>query len=1415
MEWLMFGFGLLLCLGVLPGLLLGLVLGRASRKAPPAPEPDAETTLDLVAQQVDAWVDAERLPEAVAAQLYALIAADRAPALVAGRPAPVPPPLPVAPPEPTPIPQAAISPPASVAPLPPEPAVTPLPEPLPASGSAPAFIGAVPPTPVPPPRRRFLGALLALGTRRTLLYLGTFLLVLSGLTLIVFNWASFAPWVQTTLLAGITASIWGGGAWMTRRPDLARAGANLQAVAALLVPVVAFACTRPGMLDLAPRTGWLFVALACLPVYAVAAWHTRNSFYSGAAGLAGLNALLAGLGAVPNAWLPAWSIGLLTLYFLATPRLKALGRPDFAAGLYWTAQIGAPLAMLVASAIWFIPQASASAVAGAWAAAAVFYSVVTAIEDRSRWSWAAALIALIAVYANLHAWIDLGNVPLEAPAMAALAVIGVQTGLALRPRRPNIWLAPVAVALLPAALALTGAAEWPAAARFALPILIGGSFRLLRAARRGRLAGLPLAPAALDLAGFIGVVTLIPFWIAALLELAEPATGMFWMIMLALALLACAGAFWWPGRLRPAYDLTLQALGSLLMLVSSAVLLFEPPFWQAATLLLTVILTGQALLRRHWVWAALALGSAVLAGAATLERSAAAADLAAWQYLGLAYSAVYALGATLLRRRIRPEWIVPALLWAVVTGAATAVIAIFTLFDAPTAGACLTLAALGVLLVALSRLWREARLGYPAVVLLAAGVLTAAAQGFFSGWEPGGALVYIVLSLAVGFGAAGLFMRRSAPAFALPYELAALALITATPLATAGVPVHLTSAWALMAALYAVASERYRKAWFALAGWICLDMAAAQGMSWRFPDVPFAYLGFVLAGLAWVQGGVALIARPAAQANTYFRELIRASYVALTISSLAALALAVTDSAVLAIVAFVLLALLILIGTIVPSALAAWLALPLFALGLIGLYDVYGLALTTQLLLTTLVALGLTLGGWALARSSLRLARVWDAPLRFPPLGVGLLSGLALAGFHLWDDNPAGLSLALALWALLWLAGGLRERQPWAALPAAMSANLALLSALVQPATAFPFVLIIGVAFALAALESILAAVVRRFAAAPLARVGLPIYLTAAFVGALALMLALSAPERFAAVALGLALLLGVLTTVERREAGVWGALGLSMLSFVVWFDALGISRAWAVAWLPLALIAFVPLGLGLERLGFGFWRRPTTLGAAVAGGLAALAWYDNVAALSGPDFAQAALAAGNLGLLWATVAVRIRSLNLGYAVGAAFVAAALCRLADLGVAEPQWYVLPTGLYLLALAFGERHFQGRRRFAQLLEVVAALLILGTSFGQALRVPGGPGYEVLLFGEALVMIAYGVLLRLRVPFVMGVGFFVAASGWLALEVVRGFNQWVLLGIFGLLMIAAYVVLERHQERLVRLGRTWMLEIRSWA
>ncbi len=1416
MEWLLFGFGVLLCVGGLPGLLLGLALGRSSRpSAAPAPR-DRKLYLNDMAEQLDAWVAAERLPADVAEEVYALIEADRAailaPPSVANAPAPAAP-LPDA----TPPPVAAPEPAAAVgsAPARAAPAEHAADLPITSTGPEPTASRHGPAAPPAPPRRRLASALLALGTRRTLLYLGTFLLVLSGVTLVVFNWASFAPPIQTALLAGITAAIWGGGAWMTGRPDLARAGANLQAVAGLLVPVVAFAFTRPGMLDLAPRIGWLFVALACLPIYSVAAWRTRNSFYSVAAGLAGANALLAGLSGVPLNWLPTWLLGLLTIYLFLAQRLKVFGRPDLAAGPYWTAHIGAPLAVVFASALWFAPQVSVEAGAGAGAAVATFYIVAAWLEDRPIWSWAAALFTLIAVYANLFAWFDVPNLPVEAPVMALLAVGGLQVALSLRLRRPRLWFAPFVVALIPAVLALAAAARSTEEARITLPIMIAGGIMLLRAARRGRLDSLAIAPADLDLAGFSIATVLIPFWLGAVLDLAGLAAGWFGLVMLALALPAFAAAYWWPGRLRPAYDVTLQAIGALLVLGSTASLAFAPDVWRQAALLLAVILIGQALLRRQRVWATLALGSALLIGPAFLERSVFAADLTAWQFLGLGYTVLYALGATLLRRRLRAEWLAPALIAAAIVGTVTALLALVILLDGLTAGACLTLVALGGLLIALSRLWLEARLGYPAVGLLMIGALTAAMEGFFTGWAPGGRLAYLILTLAVGFGLAGLMLRRRAPAFALPYELAALVLLLLAPMETGGSPAHLTITWLALTAIYALATERYRLPWFALASWICLDLALLQGIAWRFPALPFAQSGIALAVLAWAQGSLALVLRPAAQANRFRHGLVLCSYVALALSGFGALALAITEPAVLAIVAFTLLALLIVIATLVQSALAAWLTWPLLALGLAGVHSVYELNLTTRLLVATCAALGLAIFGWALSRSPNRATRVWDAPLRLPPLAVGLVSGVLLGGLHLWNEDVAGLSLAFTLWGLFWVVGGLRERQPWAALPAVTAGNLALLSVFILPDEPFPFVLIISVAFTLATIEGGLAAGLRRTARARLGYIGLAIYLAAALMGLSALLLALSTPERIAAVALGLAVLVAVLSSIERQEAGIWGALGLSVLSFFTFGAAQGLNQDWMTAWLPLALIAFGLLGLVLERLGFAFWRRPTTIGVALVGGLALLVQYGNVPALERLQFTQAALALVNLALLWATVAIRMRMLNLGYAAGAAFVGAALCRLADLGVAEPQWYVIPAGLYLLALAAGLRQFQGRRRASQVLELAAALLILGTSFAQALRIPGGPGYELLLFGEALLMVAYGVLLRLRVPFVMGVAFFVAGATWLALEVSRGFNQWVLLGIFGILMIAAYVVLERHQERLVRLGRTWMLELRSWA
>jgi hypothetical protein len=59
------------------------------------------------------------------------------------------------------------------------------------------------PLPTPGSASQLRSALMALATRRTLLFLGSFLLAVSALTLVLFNWASFPPTVQIGILAAL------------------------------------------------------------------------------------------------------------------------------------------------------------------------------------------------------------------------------------------------------------------------------------------------------------------------------------------------------------------------------------------------------------------------------------------------------------------------------------------------------------------------------------------------------------------------------------------------------------------------------------------------------------------------------------------------------------------------------------------------------------------------------------------------------------------------------------------------------------------------------------------------------------------------------------------------------------------------------------------------------------------------------------------------------------------------------------------------------------------------------------------------------------------------------------------------------------------------------------------------------------
>jgi len=1171
---------MLLCTALPAMLLLALIVWLARRPArprtvnpyvtPPAGRVTPERFVEFDAL-VQRWVAEERLAPAVGATIRGLIAADYAAAGFGALPSAAPTaPAPAAPP-PAPAPAAPLAPSGDAAPP-----VAPAPAPVATE---------------PPPRvsgRSWGAALLALGTRRALLYLGAFLLVISSLTLVIFNWASFSPLAQFAILAGTTVALWGLGAWMARQRALGAAGANLQAVAALLVPVVGFALSRPGLLDLAPRPAWQLASALSLGLYLLSAWRTRRAFYASAAVVAALSLIFAAPASFDEGWKSAVATIFLATLVPLTIRLRSAGAPGPAAGVARVSLVGAPLLTLGACALFLAGLSDGRAFGVTLLAATLFCVLRYRADGRGWWLWAAVApppLALVVILADFA-------LPLRVQALAlallALAYLWLSAGLERRVRPAAAPLAGGAL-LIGALVLLPGSLDLNMA-RFVLGPLAALGLSAVALVERERFAWLGARRDGVAAAALVGGGATLTGWLGALLTLTPLNDGQIGLILLPLAAMAFAGARWWPGALRPAYDPALQTLGVLIALVAGGLALEHTTTQLLGALLLTLIFGGQAALRRGWPWAVLSLGAGLLTAWFALDRFAAGA---AWPRAAtlsaLALSVAYTLGGERLRATALRYWTWPALVWGALAGLFAAALALSQAFDQHPLAA-LTFLGLAGLAALHSHRWRQPLLGYGAAPLLAAGALIAAGQGFFTAWQPRpGDLALVVCGLALGLALVGQALRRVARPYALPYEWVAFFLLPLAPLLALGDTARLTVTWGSMAALYALALWRYRQPWFLALAFVAADLAALHAFAWRLPDQPSEQAGLLLAGLVWLQ-----------------------------------------------------------------------------ALGSAGL-------------------------------------RRGSAP---------------------W--NAAG---------------------PWG-------------------------------------------------------------YGSAALGGAGALALASVSDGALAGAALALAALLTVLAQIERREAVAWASLALAVPGAWLAHTAAGLEGAWAAAWLVLELVGLSMLGWLALRFGLDLWRRVTGVGALGAAVLLTLG-----AGLGG-QFAPLTFALASLGLLLATLAVRERQPGYAYGAGGAFVGAALSQLAGWGVRELQWYVIPAGLYLLVLAGGLRRFQGRRRISQLIEAAAVMLLLGVTTAQALLPTGGLFYSLLLFGESLLMATYGALSRLRVPFVGGIAFFVGGVLWMTVDTVRLANQWVILGIVGLLMVLAYVILERHQERLLRAGRYWAGQLRAW-
>jgi hypothetical protein len=434
----------LFCIVVPLVLVIAVIVWIVRKISGPSPAPivaSSRAALDELDQLVQRWAAQGRLAGDSVAQMRTLIAEER---LAQTQPASVPAPF---------MPSA--SPPAegAIAMVPTQtlpaaeipPASTPVPAPgLVAAAIIPAGAASAPVALREPWGERMGRALLSLRTRQTLLYLGAFLLVVSALVLVVFNWASFPPIFQFALLAGVCGGLWAGGTWLAHQSGLERAGAGLQAVGAVLVPVVAFSLSRPGLLDLEPRGAWLLASALSLPIYALAAWRIRHPLFAVAGCLSGASAVLAALSGVETQWLPLALVVVLLGYLLLARWLERAA-PELAAGPFWVAHAGLPAALLFAALLWTNGAIGAGALAAtAWAATA-FYVLAAWLERRPAWAWAAALLAAVALFTSLG---PTETLTYEWLPLALLVLLAGYLPLArwLRPFEPKLANAPWFVA---------------------------------------------------------------------------------------------------------------------------------------------------------------------------------------------------------------------------------------------------------------------------------------------------------------------------------------------------------------------------------------------------------------------------------------------------------------------------------------------------------------------------------------------------------------------------------------------------------------------------------------------------------------------------------------------------------------------------------------------------------------------------------------------------------------------------------------------------------------------------------------------------------------------------------------------------------------------------------------------------------
>jgi hypothetical protein len=329
----------------------------------------------------------------------------------------------------------------------------------------------------------------------------------------------------------------------------------------------------------------------------------------------------------------------------------------------------------------------------------------------------------------------------------------------------------------------------------------------------------------------------------------------------------------------------------------------------------------------------------------------------------------------------------------------------------------------------------------------------------------------------------------------------------------------------------------------------------------------------------------------------------------------------------------------------------------------------------------------------------------------------------------------------------------------------------------------------------------------RRFGSAGLGWHLPPLVLGGVAGGLVGLVLLITGFEESARAALAWLIIAGFISLfglIDRRPILGYGAtasLALAVSFGLIWLEW----EQWVLPLVGLASLYFVA-GLGLTLTGrAGSWA-------------AALRWsglgLGTLVSLSAPLPGQASAVIGPalIATFWAIEAFRRRNIWLGFPAMALYLVAYFTLLVQLDVSQPQFYSIGAALlgfvmhYLLVRS-------GNYWAAFFTGLLSQLILLGTTYIQMFSTEQLL-YFFVLFGQAMVVLVYGLVVRSRSLAAAPLAFVVLGVITVALSALAGLPALILVGCTGFLLLLLGIVALVMRERLLAVTNQLGQRLGNW-